>query len=88
MFRFTAAMPTKQTGITTYLHDELNRADEETKELEKHVLLLLLHLVETIFAATLDDLLGRKTDTGVSLEHVLGDDATTTRGSFLLLLEL
>jgi hypothetical protein len=72
----------------TYLHDELDRADEEAEELEEQVLLLLLHLVETIFPATLDNLLLCETDAGVGLEHVLGDDAGTAGRDIFLLLEL
>jgi hypothetical protein len=72
----------------TYLHDELDRTNEEAKELEKQVLLLLLHLVETIFATALEDLLVCETDAGVGLEHVLGDDTPATGGDFLLFLEL
>lgn len=72
----------------TYLHDELNRTDEETKELEQEVFLLLLHLVETIFPTAMEHLLIRETDTSVSLEHVLGDDAANTGSGVLFLLEL
>jgi hypothetical protein len=72
----------------TYLHDELDRTNEEAEELENQVLLLLLHLVETIFATALEDLLVCETDAGVSLEHVLGDDTPATGGDFLLFLEL
>ena len=72
----------------TYLHDELNGTDEETKELEQEVFLLLLHLVETIFPTTLEDLLGCKTNTRVGLEHVLGDDAGATGSDIFFLLKL
>jgi hypothetical protein len=34
--------------MISYLHDELDRTDEETEELEDHVLLLLLHLVQAV----------------------------------------
>jgi hypothetical protein len=72
----------------TYLHDELDRADEEAEELEKHVLLLILHLVETILPATLEDLLRCKTDARVGLEHVLGDDTPGAGDDLFLLFEL
>ena len=75
-------------GFSTYLHDELNGADKETQELENHVLLLLLHLVETIFATALENLVGGETDAGVGLEHILGDDARTAGSDFFLLLNL
>lgn len=73
---------------STYLHDELDRTNEEAKELENQVLLLLLHLVETIFATALEDLVACETDAGVGLEHVLGDDTAATGGDLLLFLEL
>lgn len=38
------------------LHDELDRTDEVHEELQNHVLLLLLHLIETILLAAGDDL--------------------------------
>lgn len=43
MFRFDAAAPEQNISeiLSTYLHDELDRADEEAKELENQVLLLL-----------------------------------------------
>lgn len=89
MFRFKDAAP-EHSALwgSTYLHDELDRAHEEAEELEKQVLLLLLHLVQTIFATTLNDLVAGETDTGVGLEHVLGDDTRATGGDILLLLEL
>jgi hypothetical protein len=40
-------------------------------------LFLLLHLVETVLLAPSKNLVLSQTDTGVSLEHVLGDDTTT-----------
>jgi hypothetical protein len=70
------------------LHDELDRADEETEELENEVLLLLLHLVETILPATLDDLFRCETNSGVGLEHVLRDNTTTAGLDFLFLFKL
>jgi hypothetical protein len=89
MFRFKAAAPEHSSlWISTYLHDELDRAHEEAEELENKVLLLLLHLVETIFAAALGDLLGCETDASVGLEHVLGDNTAATGGDIFLLLEL
>ncbi len=54
--------------VNTYLHDELNGANEEAQELEKHVLLLLLHLIETILLASLKHLLGCETNPGVGLD--------------------
>lgn len=73
--------------MISYLHDELDRTDEETEELEDHVLLLLLHLVQAVLAATGDDLLLGKTDAGVRLEHLLGDDtAAVSVGLGLLLI--
>jgi hypothetical protein len=71
-----------------YLHDELNGTDEEGKELEEVVLLLLLHSVVTVLLAAGKDLGFRKTNTGVGLEHVFGDLATTTGGLLFFLLEL
>ena len=53
-------------GKIAYLHNELDGSDEETKELENEILLLLLHLVETILLASLEDLLGSKTEAGIS----------------------
>lgn len=44
MFRFDTAVPEQNSSeifVVTYLHDELDRADEETEELENQVLLLL-----------------------------------------------
>ena len=49
-----------------YLHNELDGTDEETKELEEEILLLFLHLIETILLASLEDLLGSETETGIS----------------------
>lgn len=86
----TEINPVLKTGSKdgSSLHDELNGTNEETEELENVVLLLLLHLVETVLAAALDNLLRSETDTGVSLEHVLGDDATATGSALLFLLLL
>ena len=52
----------------TYLHDELDGADEVAQELENEVLLLLLHLIEAILPAPLGDLLGCETNTSVGLD--------------------
>jgi hypothetical protein len=67
------------------LHDELDRTNEETEELEDQVLLLLLHLVETILLASRQDFALGKTDTSVGHEHVLRNN-TATAGLNLLLL--
>lgn len=48
----------------------------------------LLHLVETIFPTALDNLFRGETDAGIGLEHLLGDDASTTGGGLFFLLEL
>jgi hypothetical protein len=69
----------------TYHHDVLNRTDEETEELEDQVLLLLLHLVETVLATAGDDLSLGKTKAAVGLEHVLGDGADAAGGDSLLI---
>jgi hypothetical protein len=67
------------------LHDELDRTNEETEELEDQVLLLLLHLVETILLASRQDFALGKTDTSVGHEHVLRNN-TATAGLNLFLL--
>lgn len=72
----------------TDLHDELNRTDEVSEELEDQVLLLLPHLVETVLLATHGDLLLSETSARVGLELVLGDDPTGSRVVLLLLLLL
>lgn len=69
----------------TYLHDELNGTNEVREELEDKVLLLLLHLVETVLAATRLDLRLSETHARVGLKHVVGDRAATTGGGLLLL---
>jgi hypothetical protein len=71
----------------TYLHDELNGTDEEAEELENQVLLLLLHLVKTILATASGDFGLSQTNARVGLEHVLGDNTTTSGLSLLLLVE-
>lgn len=48
----------------------------------------VLHLIETIFAAALENLLGCETDASIGLEHVLGDNTRTARGDLLFFLEL
>lgn len=70
------------------LHDELNGTDEEAKELQEKVLLLLLHLVETILAASLGNLLLGETDAGVGLEHVLRNDAPGAGSDLLFFFKL
>lgn len=80
--------PHQLTQRQTYLHDELDGTNEETQELEQKVLLLLLHLVETELPAALQDLFARETNTGVSLEHLLRDNASAAGGDLFLLLEL
>lgn len=59
--------PVLKTGSKdgSSLHDELNRTDKVHEELEDQVLLLLLHLVETILLAAGDDLRLGKTGAGV-----------------------
>lgn len=71
--------------METHLHDKLNGTDEETEKLENQVLLLLLHLVETVLAAAGHNLGLGETNPAVSLEHVLGDNASSAGLDLLLL---
>ena len=78
-------------GRAAYLHDKLDGADEVAQELENQVLLLLLHLIETILPSPLENLLACETSASVGLELVLRDHTTGTRGRafflFLLLID-
>jgi hypothetical protein len=86
----TEINPILETGSEngSSLHDELNRADEEHEEFQDHVLLLFLHLIETVFPSPLVDFGGSETSAGVGLEKVLGDGASGSSGSDLLLSEI
>jgi hypothetical protein len=64
----------------------LNGTNEVSEELEDQVLLLLLHLVETVLLAALRHLLLSKTGAGVGLELILRHNATGGRVGLLLLL--
>lgn len=72
--------------IGTHLHDELDGTDEEAKELENVVLLLLLHPVVTVLATAGSNLGLGQTNTAVSLKHVLGDSAGTVGRPLLVLI--
>lgn len=54
--------------IQAYLHDELDGTNEIHEELEDHVLLLLLHLIETELLSPGLNLGGGQTSPGVGLE--------------------
>lgn len=75
-------------GAGTNLHDELNGTDEVHEELENHVLLLLLHLVETVLSSSLLDFGRGKTDAGIRLEEVLGDGASAGTSHGLIVLRV
>ncbi|KAL0635536.1 hypothetical protein Q9L58_005467 [Maublancomyces gigas] len=72
---------------STNLHDELNWTNEVEQEFEDQVLLLLLHLIETILLAALLDLGGSKTSASVSLEKIFRDRASARASNGLLLID-
>src|ERR1700734_3413730 len=74
----------RKVGIKTYLHDELDRTDEISEELENQIFLLFLHLIHSVLLATEQDFMLSQTDTRVSLKLVFWHDATLSR-TFLLL---
>jgi hypothetical protein len=62
----------------TYLHDELDRADEVTKELEDQVFLFLFHLVHTVLLSACGDFGFGKTLAGIRVQHLLRHRTSTT----------
>jgi hypothetical protein len=74
------------TRQSTHLHDELDRPNEETQELEDQILLLFLHLIETELLLALDDFLRGQAGAGGGLEKLFGNGTGTTGLSSLFLL--
>jgi hypothetical protein len=74
-----------QAVLTTNLHDELNRTNKVHQKFENKILLLLLHLVETVLSPPLLDLCAGKTDASVGLEKILRNGAGRGTGSGILI---
>jgi len=55
----------------THLHDELDGTDEETQELQDEVLLLFLHLVETVLFPSRCHIRARQTGARAGLQQLL-----------------
>lgn len=79
--------PVLETGgqNSSSLHDELNGTNKEAKELEHQVLLLFFHLVKTVLATAGNNLSLGQTKSAVGLEHVVGDDTSSSAGTGLFL---
>jgi hypothetical protein len=69
-----------------YLHDELNRTNEVSKELEKQIFLFFLHLIQAILLPPSVYFGFCETNAGVSLELVLRNDASSAWSRLLLIL--
>jgi hypothetical protein len=76
----------RKENSSTYLHDKLNGANEVSQELEKQILLLFLHLVQTVLLATGVYFGFCKTNASIGLELVLWNDASTAWSGLLLVL--
>jgi hypothetical protein len=72
----------------TYLHDELNGTNEVHEELQDQVLLLLLHLVQTVLLTALLNLRVGQTGAGAGLQQLLGNGTRTTGLVGLLVLRI
>ena len=71
-----------------YLHDELDGSDKVGEELEDEVLLLLLHLVETVLLAAGGDLGVGQTGAGVGLQQLVRHGTLATGLVLVLLVDL
>ena len=72
----------------THLHDELDGTNEEAKELQDEIFLLLLHLIETVLLATLQHFSRGQTIARRCLEKLFGHGSCAAGcGLFLFLLD-